>query len=357
MVAQYQRLVEAIITRILVAGAGIVGLWQAVTLARAGHSVRLIEKSSELFAATSSALAGAMVAPYCEGEGAERIVTELGAESLDLWQAVHPGMKRNGSLVVAAPRDLAELPRFARMTSNHEACDGGRIAALEPALGGRFSKGLFYPLEAHIEPIPAMRALLDHAAALGVEIETGVSWDGTMPDGYDFVIDCRGMGAKDALPKLRGVRGEMAVVETAEVSLSRPVRLLHPRIPFYIVPWSGNRFMLGATVMESGADSAVTLRSALDLLGMAYTLIPAFGEARIVSFSAGLRPSFPDNIPRIIVRGRYLLVNGLYRHGFLLAPVLARLVTDYIEGKETRRDVLIEDNGEWRATGDAGGNA
>lgn len=348
---------EATIKRILVAGAGIIGLWQAVTLARAGHSVRLIERSSELFADTSSALAGAMVAPYCESEAAERIVTELGAQSFDLWQAVHPGMKRNGSLVVAAPRDLAELPRFARMTSDHEACDGDRIGALEPALGGQFSKGLFYPLEAHIEPVPAMRALLDDAVAHSMEIETGVEWDGILPDGYDFVIDCRGMGAKNVLPKLRGVRGEMAVVETTEISLSRPVRLLHPRIPFYIVPWSGNRFMLGATVIESDKDSAVTLRSALDLLGMAYTLIPAFGEARIVSFSAGLRPSFPDNIPRIILRGRHILVNGLYRHGFLLAPVLARLVTDYIEGKETRRDVLIEDNGEWRDTGDTGGNA
>ncbi len=348
---------EGAIARILVAGAGIAGLWQAVTLAGVGHSVRLIEKSSEPFADSSSALAGAMVAPYCESEAAERIVTELGAQSFDLWQAVHPGMQRNGSLVVAAPRDLAELPRFARMTTDHEACNGDRIAELEPALDGRFSKGLFYPLESHIEPLPAMRSLLNHAAALGVEIETGSEWDGALPDGFDFVIDCRGMGARDVLPKLRGVRGEMAVVETAEINLSRPVRLLHPRIPFYIVPWSGNRFMLGATVIESSKESGVTLRSALDLLGMAYALHPAFGEARIVSFAAGLRPSFPDNIPRIIVRGRHILVNGFYRHGFLLAPVLASLVRDYIEGKETRRDVLIEDHGEWRAADDAGGNA
>jgi glycine oxidase len=343
---------EDAIARILVAGAGVAGLWQAVTLARAGHGVRLIEKSSEPFADASSALAGAMLAPYCESEAAERIVTELGVQSFDLWRAVYPETQRNGSLVVAAPRDLAELPRFARMTTHHETCDGDRIAELEPALAGRFGKGLFYPLEGHIEPAAAMRALLDHAAAQEVEIETGALWDGALPGGFDFVIDCRGMGAKAALPKLRGVRGEMAVIETAEISLSRPVRLLHPRIPFYIVPWSGNRFMLGATVIESEKDSGVTLRSALDLLGMAYALHPAFGEARIVSFAAGLRPAFPDNIPQIAVRGRNILVNGFYRHGFLLAPVLAGLVRDYIEGKETRRDVLIEDHGEWRAADD-----
>lgn len=298
-----------------------------------------------------------MLAPYCESEAAEAIVTELGARSFDLWREVYPEAMRNGSLVVAAPRDLAELPRFARMTTDHETCDSGRIAELEPALAGRFSKGLFYPLEGHIEPVRAMRSLLDMAVALGVDVSFGVPWDGELAPGFDFVIDCRGIGAKETLPKLRGVRGEMAVIETTEIGLSRPIRLLHPRVPFYIVPWSGNRFMLGATLIESENSAGMTLRSALDLLGMAYALHPAFGEARIVSFAAGLRPSFPDNTPKIIVRGRHVLVNGFYRHGFLLAPVLAALVSDYIEGKETRRDVVIEDHGEWRAAGYAGGDA
>ena len=51
---------------------------------------------------------------------------------------------------------------------------------------------------------------------------------------------------------------------------------------------------------------------------------------------AGARPAFPDNRPRIIVAERYIYVNGLYRHGFLLAPVLAELVADYIETGATR---------------------
>jgi glycine oxidase len=55
---------------ITVAGAGIVGLWQALTLARRGFSVRLIERSVEPFAQSASALAGAMLAPYCEAEAA-----------------------------------------------------------------------------------------------------------------------------------------------------------------------------------------------------------------------------------------------------------------------------------------------
>ena len=72
--------------------------------------------------------------------------------------------------------------------------------------------------------------------------------------------------------------------------------------------------------------SPVTVRSALELLGSAYALHPAFGEAQIVELGAGVRPAFADNVPKIVVRGRTIHVNGLYRHGFLLAPVLAELV-------------------------------
>jgi glycine oxidase len=126
------------------------------------------------------------------------------------------------------------------------------------------------------------------------------------------------------------VRGERIVVRAGEVGLTRPVRLLHPRHPLYVVPWGEGRYMVGATVIESEDQSPVTVRSALELLGSAYALHPGFGEGEIVDMTAGVRPAFADNVPRIIVRGRTIHVNGLYRHGFLLAPALAQLVADYL---------------------------
>lgn len=338
--------------RIFIIGGGIAGLWQAVTLVKQGHHVRLIDTSRAPFADAASRLAGAMLAPFCESESAEPLIAELGQMSIPLWREAYPDLRQNGSLVVAHTRDLAELRRFAKMTSHFEEMGTGEISTLEPALEGRFSKGLFYPSEAHVEPIPAMQALLKHAEGLGAEIHLGTTWDGSIPDGYDHIVDCRGMGAKDVLPNLRGVRGEMLVIETGEVALNRPVRLLHPRFPLYVVPWRQNCFMIGATVIESEDRGPVTLRSALDLLATAYTLHPAFGEARILSFGADIRPSFPDNIPKIVLNGRVILVNGFYRHGYLLAPVLAKLVADYIRDGTIREDVFIEDHSEWRAAGD-----
>ncbi len=121
----------------------------------------------------------------------------------------------------------------------------------------------------------------------------------------------------------------MIVVETTEVELARPVRLIHPRFPLYVIPRGDGRFMLGATSIES-EDTGVCVRSALELLGAAYAVHPAFAEARIVEFGSGLRPAYPDNLPRISIEQQRIAVNGLYRHGFLLAPALAELTLGYV---------------------------
>jgi glycine oxidase len=139
------------------------------------------------------------------------------------------------------------------------------------------------------------------------------------------------------------VRGERIVVKTREVNLARPVRLLHPRFPLYVVPWGNGVYMIGATVIESEEAGPITLRSALDLLSAAYALDPAFAEAEIVLQGAGARPAFPDNRPRIMVGRRYIYVNGLYRHGFLLAPVLAELMAAHIETGAVDPEVFVAD--------------
>jgi glycine oxidase len=328
------------VSSIAVRGAGVVGLWQALALARRGHAVTLYERSPQPFADACSLYAGAMLAPRCEEESAEAIVRDLGQRGIALWRETYSGTEANGTLVVALARDRAELDRFARMTGGHERLSPAELAALEPGLGDRFAGALFYPEEAHLAPEPALRFLLDALLAEGVALRLG---DSEMPSGADLVVDCRGLAAKDELPTLRGVRGERPVIRSREVTLARPTRLLHPRFPLYVVPWGDGLHMVGATVIESDETGPITLRSALDLLSATYALDPAFAEAEIVQQGAGARPAFPDNRPRIIARKSYIYVNGLYRHGFLLAPVLAELVADYLETGAMHPEVFVED--------------
>jgi glycine oxidase len=311
-----------------VIGAGIAGAWQALLFAQAGHPVTLFERGDASMTQATSHWAGGMLAPYCEREASEPLITRLGIRALDLWREQFPGTPFNGSLVVSHPRDRADYERFARMTSNHQRLDASVVTELEPSLDGRFRDALFFPDEGHVEPRLVLPELHHRIAAAGGAIRFNSE---QFPDQtHGIVIDCRGLFAGDTQPGLRGVKGEMIIIETDEIVLSRPVRLIHPRWPLYIIPRANNQFMIGATSIER-EDDGVSVRSALELLSAAYAVHPAFGEARIVEIGSGLRPAFPDNLPRIAIDNQRIAVNGLYRHGFLLAPALAELTLGYVE--------------------------
>jgi glycine oxidase len=313
---------------VTIIGAGIAGAWQALLFAQAGHAVTLYERSDAAMTLATSHWAGGMLAPWCEAEASEPVIGRLGIRSLDLWREHFPETPFNGSLVVAHARDRADFERFAKLTTGHVRLDAQGLRELEPSLEGRFRDGLFYADEGHVEPRLVLPELHARITAAGGQIKFESEAEADNLDG--IVIDCRGLAARDTQPELRGVKGEMIVIETSEVELARPVRLIHPRWPLYVIPRGDNRFMLGATSIEA-EDTGVSVRSALELLGAAYAVHPAFAEARIVEFGSGLRPAYPDNLPRIAIDNEKIAVNGLYRHGFLLAPALAELTLGYVQ--------------------------
>lgn len=315
-------------SRATIVGGGICGSWAALLLAEAGLAVTLHDRDGPEMRAGTSHWAGGMLAPDCESDAAEPVVVRLGRRSVALWREHMPDVPLNGSLVVSHPRDRGDLDRLGRQTRGHRTVAGDELGELEPALAGRFRTGLFYPDEGHVEPRLVLPAIRDKLAARGAAIRFRSECDPADLDG--LVVDCRGLGARPAMPDLRGVKGETVLVACDEIALARSVRLMHPRWPIYVIPRDGNRFLIGASTVESEDTSGVSVRSALELMTAAYALHPAFGEARIVELGTALRPAFPDNGPRITVEGSRIAVNGLYRHGFLLAPALAELVAAYV---------------------------
>ncbi|MEQ8895615.1 MAG: FAD-dependent oxidoreductase [Roseovarius sp.] len=304
-------------------GAGVAGLCVATELVARGASVRVIDPGGAPGQHGCSWWAGGMLAPFCEGETAEAEVVRLGQEAAGWWQAAGVPVERNGTLVVALGRDRAELDRFARRTAGHEGLGAEGIAALEPELAGRFARALHFGQEAHLDPRGALEALCRGLADKGVTVEREAA-----PEGR--IVDCRGLAARDMLPGLRGVRGEMVVLRAPGMSLGRTVRLLHPRHPLYVVPRGDGIYMLGATQIESDGRGPASLRSTVELLNAAYALHPAFAEAEVLEIGADARPAFADNLPRLVRREGRLHVNGLFRHGFLLAPALARMAADHL---------------------------
>lgn len=333
--------------QVSVIGAGVAGLACALELAERGVAVEVLERNARLGAPGCSWFAAGMLAPWCERESAEPLIAQLGLESIAWWQARFAATLVNGTLVVAHGRDTAELTDFGRRTSHFARIGAEEIASLEPDLAGRFASGLFFAQEAHLDPRAALAALVARLQELGVPVRFGIEVSGGMLAGRS-VIDCTGLAARRQLPDLRGVKGEMLLLRLREVSLARPVRVLHPRVPVYVVPRAEGIFMVGATMLESDAGEHVSARSMLELLAAACALHPAFGEAQIVEIGTGVRAAFADNLPRLRRCGDTLYVNGLYRHGYLLAPALARRAVRVLLEGEHFPEVMDEDPRERR---------
>ncbi len=321
----------------------------ACELAAAGWLVDVYDASPADRPASAAHVAAAMLAPLAESAVTELGVVRMGCHSLARWPALIAALEapvyfqQAGTLVLWHRQDAAEAARFQQqlaatahqvpgLPAMHLLAARG-IAELEPAIGERFAQGLYLPGEGQLDNRELLPALLQRMRALNVLVH----WASPrapadfVPHDTDWLFDCRGLGARDAWPALRGVRGEVMRVHAPEVSLSRPTRLLHPRYPLYIAPKPGGVFVIGATEIESDDTSPVSVRSTLELLSAAYAVHPAFGEARVLELGAQCRPTLRDNLPALRWLGpRRLQINGLYRHGFLIAPAMLDVVMEHV---------------------------
>lgn len=318
--------------KIDIIGSGVSGLCCAHYFAERDCKVKVISASRELDDTCCSWWAGGMLAPGCEGESAKPLIAELGAESMAFWQHLSPDYKSAGTLVLATSRDRPLLKNFSRNSQGSRPVDQAQIQDLEPDLAERFNSGLWFADEAHLDPRQTLADLIAKLKEKNVNFENHFIAnldEHKNTSGADWIVDCRGLGAQHLLKDLRGVKGEMLHIHSDEIKLSRPVRLLHPRIPLYIVPRRKGLFMIGATMLESADRNRASVRSVLELLSAAYALHPAFGEAEIIEIGVNIRPAFADNLPRLRRRGKTLFVNGMYRHGFLAAPAMARRCVEF----------------------------
>jgi glycine oxidase len=331
-----------------VLGGGLCGRLVAWRLARAGHRVSLYERGDASGTASAAWVAAAMLAPLAEAASAEPLITELGAASLERWpswlgELPEPVFfQRNGTLVVWHNADRAEWPLFERrIVTNAPArlLDGGivalrgpQVASAEPSLGNRFQDARLLPNEGQIDNRQLLGALRVALERHRVDTHWNTPIDDAQRPAGRLVIDCRGLGAKAALPGLRGIRGEVARVHAPGIGLTRPVRLLHPRYPLYIAPKQQDLYVIGATEIEGEDMSPVSVRSALELLSAAYSLHPGFGEARILELNAQCRPTLRDHRPALVWDGAATLcVNGLYRHGYMISPEVVSAAAEFAQ--------------------------
>jgi glycine oxidase len=347
-----------------IVGAGLVGRMLAVALATKGVEVTLFDRDNRDGSLSCAWAWAGMLAPYSELDCSEEIVFRLGVKSLDVWPSFLAGLRgkvffqTQGSLILAHAQDRADLLRFKKHLENKlpsdlsnsaiQSIDTSEVLRLEPDLPDRFAGGLYLIQEGQVDNRQLLRALeatLDtlvtdwYAAAEVHQIEpqrVTFSYGKTLrqTQKFEWVIDARGLGARPDISSLRGVRGELITVHAPDVRLNRPVRLMHPRYPLYVVPRENDRFLIGATSIESEDRSPITVQSALELLSAAFSLHPGFAQAAIEEMRVNCRPALADNCPRIFYQPGLLRVNGLHRHGFLVSPKLVDLVVKFLSTGE-----------------------
>ncbi|MDM0020192.1 FAD-dependent oxidoreductase [Variovorax saccharolyticus] len=328
-----------------VLGAGLMGRLLALALARAGCEVDVYEAGGPEAEGAAARVAAAMLAPLAESAVAPASVVRMGHHALDRWPALIASLaapvffQREGTLVLWHRQDAAEAARLRRVLARTgeavpelpamQVLDVAGIEALEPSLGRRFAQALLLPDEGQLDNRALLAALRD---TLQAQPKVRLHWHAPRstddfapgePGQPERVIDCRGLGAKPQWNALRGVRGEVIRVHAPEVTLQRPTRLVHPRYPIYIAPKPDHLFVIGATEIESDDMSPASVRSTLELLSAAYAVHSGFAEARIVEIATQCRPTLPDNLPALRqLRPHVMQINGLYRHGFMIAPAI-----------------------------------
>jgi glycine oxidase len=360
--------------KIGIAGAGLLGRLLALKALEQGHQVTLFDPAIDLQTPHSLDKPGAaawtaagMLSPLAELECANVDVMNWGLKSLDLWPLILARLEkriseesselltgcfqRQGSLLLAHSTDrasvqplLGQMTRQARHLPAPRLLTGAELAQLEPYLHST-QGGLHAWLlegEGHIYTVQVMRALghdfLDQGGIFrggqSVEIKSSRVYTaststslGNLPvdEQFDHVFDVRGgglPGQTTGMAGVRGVRGEIFWLHAPGVRLNRPVRLLHPRHRVYLVPRPGDILVVGASEIESEDRSPVSVRTTLELLSAAYSILPGLAEARIVHQETNLRPALPDNLPRMETQPGLSRINGLFRHGWLIAPAL-----------------------------------
>ena len=347
-----------------IAGAGILGRLIALELLQAGHKVSIFDRDAIHSGTAASYTAAGMLTPFSEVESAEWDIFDLGMQSLALWPQILTSLDQdvpfiqNGSLVVAHQPDMGDFLHFKQQLERKNVLNefnpylnASQLHAQENELGQTFTQALYLPQEAWICPQSSLSALAttllnkgihwyDNCHVLTIKSHSIITSD--TQHTVDWAIDCRGMGAKEQLTNLRGVRGELLWLRAPEVKLKHMVRLMHPRYKLYLVPrFRDDLYILGATQIESEDYSPMSVRSSLELLSAVYSIHSGFAEARVEQMKSNCRPAFRDNLPHIDISTGFISANGLFRHGYLLAPIVAHNVAQYINTQHCINDSLF----------------
>lgn len=323
---------------IAIIGTGIIGRLLAITLLNKFENISLYlyEKSSDFTGKSSCGYAAAgMVAPICESLDEGQEIYDLAKNTIQLWKEVNIWLSNDifletGTNIIAHPLDIGD---FETKITRANGLQINKNYITHKSLADEYNKQKLLNRMLHIKnegyvDVPVFfqkssKYLKTHPS-VKTYLDSEINQDTikTLQSHYDYVCDTRGIGAKDNLKDLYGIRGESLIVSAPEIKISAVTRLCHPRFPLYIVPRNDGLYYIGASIIQSEDMSNISVVSQLTLLSALLTVNESFSEARIIRNFTHIRPTFKEGLPRILQHHNLIKINGFYRHGYLFAPIL-----------------------------------
>lgn len=360
--------------RVIVIGAGVIGLATAWSLQRAGADVTVVDPAP---ASGATHAAAGMLAPVAETYYREQELGRLCLASAAAYPEFVAALARTlrrevGDVGYRATRTLivgADAADSGALSDLHDlsvslGLDSQRLTIrearrLEPLLLPTLSCAFVAERDHQVDPRVLAQALLEALAGAGAELvaarvtavrhtQTGAGGDHSpvtgvrLADGRELhaeaVVVANGVAAReveglgvDLSRSLRPVYGDILRLDTPahlRGLLTGTVRGLVAGRPVYLVPRADGTVVLGATSREDGSD-AVSVGGVHELLRDAIRLVPAVAEFSLREAVARARPGTPDNAPllgRLPAPG-LVAATGTFRNGVLLAPAIAGVVT------------------------------
>ena len=320
---------------VIVAGAGALGLSTALALAEAGCAVRVCDPANE---ASASAVAAGMLAPVFEAaldtETADDLDLLLAARNLWPGLATRTGVAidRSGTAAVGAEAWSADIrARLTRLGIHGTDMPRAMLEDLAPGIAPGLQAVLLRE-DWRLEPRPALAALRRAAQAAGVEFGTEV---------------VGGRGEADWLVIATGADQGLATVAPELTRLSpikgQILRFVEPRggrislrgEGAYAVP-GADGLAIGATMEPGVNDTELDPARLRPLVDAAVRLFPGLDGASFAA-SAGVRAATPDGLPMVgpAATPGVILAVGARRNGWLLAPLVAELVTACVMGRDS----------------------
>jgi glycine oxidase len=347
----------SVFVRVIVVGAGVIGVAIADALATRGADVTVLDMRSPGRGA-SQASAG-VLAPFTEASG-KTALFELCARSLALYDSFLASLAersgreiehvRNGTVEVALSAEEAGLLKSAHswLTDRDISCQWLEPAELrmwEPSVAPSAVGALAIPSQGFVN-VPAMvGALVQSARLAGATFISQAEALEVIPfrdhadvragaERYsaDRVVIAAGSWSKrvrianlPALP-VHPIRGQLLHLRWNRGPM--PTRVIWGH-DCYTVPWHDGTLLVGATVEDVGFDEASTVDGVRQLTTSVARLIPDAQHAALAGVRVGLRPATSDGLPLIgplTAAPTVTMATGHYRNGILLTPLTAQLV-------------------------------